>query len=57
MAFQVFLLIVLILVLGSFHVEGDIIGIVAASYQDLSDKQPVRDVARHAQFFKTTLHG
>ena len=57
MAFQFFVLIVFILVIGSFHVEGDIIGIVAASYQDLSDKQPVRDVPRHAQFIKTLLHG
>jgi hypothetical protein len=53
--FQFFLLIVL--VLGSFHVEGDIIGIVAASYQDLSDKQPVRDVPCHAKFIKMILHG
>jgi hypothetical protein len=57
MTFQFFLLIVLILVLRSFHVEGDIIGIVAASYQDLSDKQPVRDVPCYAKFIKIILHG
>jgi len=57
MTFQFFLLIVLILVLGSFHVEGDIIGIVAASYQDLSDKQPVSDIPYHAKFIKMILRG
>jgi hypothetical protein len=56
MTFQFFLLVVLVLILGSFHVEGDIIGIVAASYQDLSDKQPVRDVPCHAKFIKMILH-
>jgi hypothetical protein len=41
---------------GPLHVEGHVIGIVATTNQDLSDKQPMRDVPGHKKFTDKIRH-